>query len=264
VGLCSTTSQLCVDERRPIHLVRSPPRKPHNAPARLRSPRHTLARLRPGAHRAARAGLDFHVKQPRAVVVLGLAHRPADQGLPLVQRQRRRSSARSAVRKRLPGGQGQRQAIEPLRATKRDRLRLWRSNGSKRSHVVVKVAMRATVRLRHPELIIKTPLEVHQNGIVVAQHVPIRLEKHIPRVLERSGLKIERGGAAVPHLVDNLAVRGVGGVVAEGFCGGDDAAAGKLDPGVFHAVVGDEDGRDVGGARVARVGVAEDENGVSG
>ena len=45
---------------------------------------------------------------------------------------------------------------------------------------------------------------------------------------------------------------------------GLDAAEDELDPGICHGVVGAEEAWDIPDARVARVGVAEDEDGVPG
>lgn len=108
------------------------------------------------------------------------------------------------------------------------------------------------------------PGEVAGDGVVVGQDAAVGLQELCALVGEVGGLDVEDGVAAVEDLVDGLAVVCGAGVGAEGLLGGDDAVALELQPDVRHAVLRGEDADVVRGAGVARVGVAEDEDGVAG
>ena len=134
-------------------------------------------------------------------------------------------------------------------------------------NIIVESTKVSTKRIRHPQRIARGPLKVHKHRVMITQDISISLQILAPGVLKLGRNQLQRWRPPVPHLVHDLARcggRGVGagdGIAASGGC---NAPLGELHPGIGHAIVGGEDAGDVVGASVARVCVAEDEDGVSG
>jgi hypothetical protein len=117
-------------------------------------------------------------------------------------------------------------------------------------------------------LLDQRPRELHQYRVVVTQNRAICLEEHVSRVRKAVGLELECRRTTVENLVNRLARSGLAGVITQQgirSANGRDAVLDQLDPDVLHAVLGGEDAGDiVGSARVARVSVAEDDDGLVG
>jgi hypothetical protein len=103
---------------------------------------------------------------------------------------------------------------------------------------------------------------------MITQNRAIRLEEHVSRVREAVRLELKCRRATVENLINRLTRSVLAGVIAQqriGATNGRDTVLDQLDPDVLHAVFGGKDARDVvGSARVARVGVTEDDDGLVG
>lgn len=170
------------------------------------------------------------------------------------------------MRKRLPRHQRHRHRIKPLLTLERDRRYLGTADLGQRIEVAKPRPELAAIRIADGQGALARPREVDEHGVVVAENRAVLLEKQVARVVERGGLQRERRGAAVPDLVDGLARVDFGRVVAEeGLAAGNGGyvVLDQLEPGVAHAVFGAEDAGNVACARVARVGVAKDNDGIA-
>lgn len=197
------------------------------------------------------------------VVVLVLAQTQAADRLVRRQRQALRGAAGAAVRERRAVRQLQRDGVEAVGAAQRQRRAVGRRRRGEGRHVGEPRPVGPAVEVGLAQGGGDGPVEGGVDGVVVGQDGAVGLQEVGRVVAEVGGGEGQQLGAAVEELVDGLAGVGGRGVLAEEFGRGRGARVLELDPGVGEAVLGGEEGDVVGDARVARVGVAEDEDRVA-
>lgn len=197
------------------------------------------------------------------VVVLVLAQAQAADRLVRRQRQALRSTSGATMRELRTVRQLQGDGIEAVGAGQGQRRALGRRRRREGRHVREPGAVGPAVEVRLAQRLGDGPVEGGVDGVVVGQDGAVGLQEVGRVVAEVGGRQRQQLGAAVEELVDRLAGVGGRGVLAEELGRGRRARVLELDPDVREAVLGGEEGDVVGDARVARVGVAEDEDRVA-
>ena len=196
-------------------------------------------------------------------VLLALAQHRAGPELVGREGQRRGGAAGAAVRKGRAVGQLHADAVEAVGAADGEARGLGLREGRQLGRVAEPVAPGPSPEVGLAEGGARVVGEVGRDGVVVREDVAVGLEELVALVAPVGGFEVDRGTRAVEDFVDRLAVVGRARVVAQGLGRRLHAVADQLDPGVDQAVLGAEDPDGVGGARVATVGVAEDDDGVA-